>query len=93
MTVDPNREVKDNSKMKTRHNYTGKLCVHRESSWHEYLAATVTLLDGKEFYYYPVPKCFDDMITDGIRNVIDVTFTADEKGRNPRNVVAISEAR
>ena len=80
-----------------RRKYVGVLCVHRMSSLHEHLAATVysyrEAAEKYEFFYYPAPKCFDALITNGLYNCIEVEFTADEKGRNPRAVRALSFAR
>lgn len=80
-----------------RKKFKGVLNVHRVSSQHEHLAATVrSYRDSTEefkFYYYPCPKVFDDLITNGSYNVIEVEFTANEDGRNPRGVRPISLAR
>ena len=76
-----------------RREYEGTLVVYRESSMVEHLSADVKLPEGEEeLYYYKAPKIFQELITDGTRNCVRVRFTADEDGgRNPRNVVALSE--
>jgi len=71
----------------------GSMCIYRESSLVEHLSADVKTADGQAFYYYRAPKCFDDLIVDGIKNVIDVRYTANEDGSNPRSAVATSEPR
>lgn len=69
-----------------RFNFTGTLCVYRESSQVEHLSAKVSLLDGRKFHYYRCPKAFDALITSGLKNVCEVAFTADWDGTNPRAV-------
>jgi len=69
----------------------GRLCVFRESSQVQHLSAEVKTENGTEYYYSKVPKCFDDIITCGIKNVCHIEYTAREDGSYPRNVVKLSE--
>ena len=67
-----------------RFQYEGDLVVYRESNQVEHLSASVTTREHKVFYYYRCPKCFDDLITNGLDNLKRITFTADTNGNNPR---------
>ncbi|MNW21793.1 hypothetical protein D3C71_2229060 [compost metagenome] len=50
------------------------------------LTASVTV-DGKEFEYYPAPDSFLKLSAKtGQRHDIEVEFTANEDGSNPRSV-------
>lgn len=61
-----------------RKRFQGRLCVHRQSGLKQ-LAAKVEFPDGSPtIYYYPVPKCFDVLITDGTKNVAEVEFIAED---------------
>lgn len=73
-----------------RKKFVGIVNVYRESSLGEYLSADVKTDCGQSFYYYRAPKCFDDLIKDGSKNIIKVEFIANEDGSNPRSVKALS---
>lgn len=72
----------------SRKQYTGVLCVYRESSLRGTLSADVRFNDGTVVYWDRAPKCFDDAVVDGTKNLVEIEFTAndDKQCSNPRNV-------
>lgn len=80
--------------MPTRETFEGEMCVYRDGHIKQHLAAKVLLDDNTLLYYYPAPKCFDALITDGRRNVARVSFVADhDTGKNPRNATLVDQPR
>lgn len=78
--------------MTNRAIFEGELCVYRDGYIKQNLCANVVLDNGVTLYYYPAPKCFDTLITDGQKNVARVRFTADrDDGRNPRAAALVSQ--
>jgi hypothetical protein len=74
-----------------RKTFEGELCVYRESVMGDYLSAIVHISNAEELYYWKAPKCFDNVITDGIKNRARVRFTANLDGTNPRCVKVIGK--
>jgi len=72
-----------------RKQFTGSLCVYRDGPLSSTLTAKVTLDTGMNFYYYPCPAAFNNLITNPLENTQDITFTADTYGINPRGVKLI----
>lgn len=67
-----------------RKQFTGKLNIFRAYQADTKYTATVDV-EGQQFEYYPAPKCFKDQSDKLDRNRnIDVVFTANEDGSNPR---------
>lgn len=71
-----------------RKTFEGVLNVFRDSSMVEHLSADVKFKDGTSFFWYRSPKCFNELTT-GRNNLLEVSFIADEDGKNPRNVKVI----
>ena len=70
--------------MANRVRVTGRLMVYRDGYIKQRLCAEL-VVGNERFYYYPAPKCFDDIITDGTKNKAWVEVTIDKNGKNPRN--------
>lgn len=70
----------------------GSVNVYRDGMGRETLSAIVTTKTGR-YYFDRAPKCFTDLIECGHRNVVDVRYTANEDGSNPRRVEALSKPR
>ena len=70
---------------------TGTLTVYRDSSLDSFLSARVDHENGQMTFFYPAPKCFDDLITDGKLNKVKVEYRVSEDGKRPRKVVKIGE--
>ena len=66
-----------------RKQFTGLLHVYRDGPMSSDLTGKVTLDSGMNFYYYPCPKAFDNLV-DPIKNTRRISFTADTYGNNPR---------
>lgn len=68
----------------------GVVNVFRDGYSNEHLTASFKN-DTIERYYYPCPKCFDDLIVDGTKNCVKVKMTVNEDGSNPRKVIKIGD--
>lgn len=80
--------------MQNRKIIEGELCVYRDGYIKQDLCASVVLDDGKVLYFYPAPKCFDNLIIDGQKNFARVRFTVDrDTGKNPRSAALLSQPR
>lgn len=73
--------------MATKHKrvrVVARVLVYRDGHIKDNLCCDMTV-NGKLHYFYPAPKCFDDLVT-GSQNLAEIEVTINEDdGRNPRN--------
>ena len=74
--------------------YKGVVNVYRDNQRSTHLSASLTLPDKSRIEWDKCPKCFNDLIVDGIKNKVEVEVSLTLKNgylERPRKVVKLSE--